>query len=167
MPSASLIPAGDPTLLFPPPAWCPSSPSSWASRPRRVAASPAARSPFAPPTSTRWATTSTSPSSRCWATSASATTSSRTPWPSPGTSAPDYSAWSRSACTSPSTWTTTKPTTSGITKSASRPSESTATATAITGGGRPAWKDPPAPAPSCTTTAARRRASASTVKPTR
>ena len=142
----------------PAPGWCRSSRFSWASRPRPPAGLPAARRASAPQTSTKWAITSTSPSSRCWAISVSETTLRRAPSASPGSWLRNSSASLRIVSTSPFTLTTTRPMISGTTRSASRPNASTATGTRTTGGDRPEPRAPPAPALRSTTTVASRRA---------
>ena len=63
----------------------------------------------------------TAPSSRCWATSASATTSRRRPSRWPGSSSPRSSASTATASGSRSTRATTRPSSSGSTRSGVRP----------------------------------------------
>ena len=71
------------------PAWCRSSPTSSARRPRPTRGRPACRSACAPSTSrTSARPPGTAPSSRCAATSPSATTSRRVPSSSPGSWSP-------------------------------------------------------------------------------
>ncbi len=82
-----------PRFSSPMPAWCSSSAPFWGRSSATTRAPPPARSVCAraasTTTSSRWATPSgTTPSSRCWATSPSAITSSGTPSPSPGSSSP-------------------------------------------------------------------------------
>ena len=78
---------------------------------------PRCRSASAPWTSTSWAPPSaTAPSSRCWATSASATTSRPKPSLSPGSWSPRCWASTATGSGSPSTRATTKPSRSGPTR---------------------------------------------------
>ena len=76
VPSASLLARRPQPAVRATPAWCRSSPTSWARRRRRTTARPACRSACAPPTSrTSARPRATARSSRCAATSPSATTS--------------------------------------------------------------------------------------------
>ena len=142
------------------PAWSRSSRTSWARPPRRTPARPRCRRWSGPWTSTRSARRpGTHRSSRWPATSRSGTTSrnwrsrtpgncSPTPWPTAGTVS------IRSGCGPRSTWTTTRPSTSGTTPSGSRWNGSSGAGRPTTSG-RWAFPDPVARVPRSTTTGGR------------
>ena len=106
----------------PMPGWSPSSPISWVRRRPPTSGRPPSRRWCAPSTSTSsGAHSATSRSSRCWGTSASATTSRRRRFPGRTSSSPNDSGSIRSASGSPCTRQTTKRSRSGSTPSVPRP----------------------------------------------
>src|SRR5450759_5915468 len=75
----------------------------------------------------------TSPSLRCWGTSASGITSRIWPFPMPGSSSPKFSGWMATGCGSQSTRVTTRPNRSGAMPSGFRPTASSGWATTTSG----------------------------------
>ncbi len=100
----------------------------------------------------------TAPSSRCWATSASATTSSPRPSPSPGSWSPRSSASTVTGCGSPCSRATTRPSRSGAMPSGSPPSGSSDLATTTSG----RWGTPARAAPARSSSSTRDPATATT-----